>query len=73
MDNQAEKKAFIQIELFYGNQSQGSYTQPFDETVGVDDLIPDGLEGLGVGDSYRLTKVLLTQEEYDALPEFVGF
>jgi len=64
----SEKKEFIEVQLFYGDQSQGSYISEVSQLEMISEC-----ENLAVGDSFKLTKIEMTQEEKDALPEFQGF
>lgn len=62
---------FIKIELYYGDQPQGSYIDRVG-LVSLSDLMdgcpPDGIE------SYRISRVAnMTEEEFAMLPEFTGF
>ena len=60
---------FAKISLLYKGESQGSYI----ENLNVDlDAILGGSEP-GAGESYLIECVEMTQEEVDALPEFMGW
>lgn len=61
---------FVQIELFYGDESQGGYVERESRAISLADLI-DGLEP--GDDYYRVSVVEMTDEELAALPEFNGF
>jgi len=64
----SDKKQYIRVELFYGEQSMGSYIcEPFDAFDGI------YLTGLDEEDAWKFTSVMMTQEEIDKLPEFMGF
>ena len=65
-----DKKEFIKVELLYDGQSQGSYIER-PETI--PDIIKYELEGIAEGDSFKLTKVEMTEQEFSDLPEFTGF
>lgn len=62
------QKKFIKIK----SVSQGSfYIETFDTKLALYDLL-DGAD-VGEDDGYLISVVEMTQEEYDALPEFKGF
>ena len=48
----------------------GGYTQKID---GASDLIDAEFDGAEIGEKIVLELVEMTQEEYDALPEFTGW
>ena len=64
----SEKKRYIKVELFNQEQSMGSYI--CEPPQAFDGIYPAELDE---GDSYKLTSVMMTQEELDALPEFTGW
>jgi hypothetical protein len=51
----------------------GGYTVPREGLAGLLDGEFDGLEYLPVGTSITLTVVEMSQEEFKALPEFMGW
>lgn len=65
-----DKKEFIKVELLYDGKSQGSYIETLES---IPDTIKYELQGLSENDSYKLTKVKMTEQEFLDLPEFEGF
>ena len=65
----SEKKLYAKVEFFNMGQSAGSYIC---EQRNALQVIADGFY-LADGDAYTISGVEMTQEEIDALPEFVGF
>ena len=63
-----EKKEFIKVQLFYGDKPQNWYVMPAEGFT-----LPDDVSELAVGDSYKLTKVEMTEAEFEALGDFEGF
>lgn len=70
MTDEEMKKEFIKVELLYSGESQGSYIE---RPENIPDIMKHELEGLAEGDSYKLTKLEMTEEEFTSLPEFQGF
>lgn len=64
----SDKKQYIKVELFYGEQSMGSFIA--DPRFAFNGCV---LSDLVEGDAYKFTSVMMTQEELDELPEFMGF
>ena len=64
----SEKKEYMKVELLYSGQSQGSYISELSKLE-----MESECEGLAVGDAFLLTKVEMTEEELNAMPEFMGF
>ena len=61
---------YVKIERFCGDQFEGSYIDPlkrFDGYALFDGAEPDEDE------SYRLSLLKMSEEEFEALPEFNGF
>lgn len=59
---------YAKIELFYKNKRQSGYIEN-PEKISFSGLM-DGLEP--GDDSYRISVVEMTEEEYEALPEYLG-
>ena len=65
------KRKYLKVQLFYGYQAGNWYVS--DRAMGCLETITDDIMGLDPGDSYRITAVMMTPEEVEALGEFTGF
>lgn len=59
---------FIKIQLMENGKSAGSYIER-SERVDVADLF----DGAAPGEQYLLTLIEMSEQDYAALPEFMGF
>lgn len=61
----SKKKIFIKTHVHGGS----TYIEPIEE---FPNMLGGDIENAKVGDAFTLTILEMTQEEYDALPEFEG-
>jgi len=69
------KKLYIKVTLIQDGRHEGSFVEPQSRVRGEDlaALLNDSGEPQESPDAFLLEQVWLTDEEYAALPEFIGF
>jgi hypothetical protein len=70
-----QKQMYVKVTRFYPNSEQvmGSFTQRPKEAAVILDEINEAIECDGIGDHWKIEIIQMTEAEYDALPEFVGY
>lgn len=63
-------KEYAKVSILHGDVLQGSCISEIDSWQ---DSIAEDLRQLAVGDSFKITKIELTEEQYNNLGDFEGF